>query len=339
MSKVICNTRVMNARLTGVQRNTQSILHYFPKDRYAAVSPPLQSSRGFKGHLWDQFILPGQVKNNLLWSPNNTGPIYFKRQVVTVHDIVAIDHPEWLNKAFAKWYQFLTPILCKNAAHIITISEFSRQRILDRFRIPESKITVIHNGVDIPVVGPETSSRYPVPFKRYILSLGSIEPRKNIPMLLNAWKNVQNRVPEDVGLVIVGAKGSNNVFKDTRLQEMPERVFFTGHISDTHIKQLYAEALFFVYLSVYEGFGLPPLEAMGYGTAVLTGNKTSLPEVVGDAGLMVDPLSLSECEKGLEYLTNNEEARNAFAEKGRIRARMFTWKAAAAKTWTILEQF
>lgn len=339
MKDIVCNTRVMNSKLTGAQRYTQSILHYFPQDQYTPLSPSTQNSRGFKGHLWDQLVLPWKAKNKLLWSPNNVGPMFLKRQVLTVHDIVSIDHPEWLNKTFVKWYQFFTPILFKNVAHIVSISEFTKQRILERFKLPESKITVIHNGVDIPVINPEPQSRFEVPFKRYILSLGSIEPRKNIPMLIEAWKNIQHEVPEDIGLVIVGAKGNNRIFRDTPIKELPQKVFFTGHISDEHIKQLYAEAMLFVYMSIYEGFGLPPLEAMSYGTAVLTGNKTSLPEVIGDAGLMVDPLSLSECENALKYLIYNESERNRLAEKGLMRAKLFTWKDASEKTWNLLKQF
>jgi glycosyltransferase involved in cell wall biosynthesis len=339
MEKIFCNTRVLNANLTGVQRYTISILNYFPKNEIELIAPTKKNSRGAKGHFWDQFTLPNKINNSLLWSPNNTGPMYYKRQVLTLHDLVHIDYPETLGKMYTRWYNYFLPVLCKSAAHIITISDFSKKRIIEEFKTPEEKITVIYNGVD-PIINRQTHiPRYNVPFKRYILSLGSIEPRKNIATLLTAWGNVCDNLPDDIGLVIVGAKGNSNIFKNANLDENVDRVFFTGHINDTHINQLYAEAILFVYLSFYEGFGLPPLEAMAHGIPVITGNRTSLPEVIGDAGLMIDPFSLSECENAIINLVNDESKRKLLGDKGKLRAAKFTWEDAANKTWNILKQY
>jgi len=334
---IICNTRCLNAALTGTQRYTQKILDAFP-EKISVITPSSSMSAGMKGHLWEQFVLPGKLKDNLLWSPSNCGPINYKKQVVTIHDIVSIDHPEWFNKTYVKWYDYMWPRLCKNAAHIIAISEFTRNRLIDVLKVPESKITVIYNGADL-----KKSADKPIhlnlPFKKYVLSLGSLEPRKNIPLLLKAWRNVIGQIPEDVGLVVVGGKGNSNIFKDAGINEVPPRVHFTGHVKDEYIKQLYSDALFFVYLSAYEGFGLPPLEAMSFGTPVLTGNQTALPEVVGDAGLLIDPASLTDCENGLLKMISDKNLRDTLAVRSIEQVKKFNWENTALKTWDVLQSF
>jgi len=154
--------------------------------------------------------LPGKVKNNLLWSPSNSGPLACKNQVLTIHDLVSIDHPEWFNKSYVKWYDYMLPRLVKNVQHIIAISEFTRSRILEVFKVPDSKVTLIYNGADTePSIPDKNSTPMTLPFERYVLSLGSPEPRKNITLLLNAWKNILYKIPEDIGLVVVGGIGNN----------------------------------------------------------------------------------------------------------------------------------
>ena len=293
-------------------------------------------SQGLKGHYWEQCLLPKQAKGKLIWSPSNSGPISVKRQVVTVHDVAMIDHPEWFSKQFSALYKYMLPILCKRAAHIITISNFTRQRLLELFKLPEDKVTMIYNGASLDVTG---TSMLKIPFKRYILSLGSIEPRKNISLLLDSWKAIQNDIPEDVGLVVVGALGDDRVFNNPDLASAKGRVHFTGYLDDKYITQLYKNAMFFVYLSAYEGFGLPPLEAMTLGTPVLTGNNSALPEVVGDAGLLVDTNSALECQNELKRLVNNAELRDSLALKSEEQARKFDWEATAQQTFQVLQNF
>ncbi|WP_205771783.1 glycosyltransferase family 4 protein [Mucilaginibacter terrenus] len=302
------------------------------------VAPSPDIARGFKGHMWEQLYLPGLLKGRLLFSPSITGPLAVKNQVVVIHDVVPLQHPEWINKYFAKWYQQLLPRLGKQVKHIIAISDFTKQTILEHIDIPESKISVVYNGVNHDFLTGE-SAPLSIPFNRYVLSLGSLEPRKNLPLLLKAWKNILHKIPEDVGLVVVGKKGSPLVFSSNNIDEIPERVYFTGHVSDEHIPWLYTNAMFFAYLSFYEGFGLPPLEAMATGCPVLAGNKTAIPEVISDAGLLVDPYSLAEIEAGMLKYFEDDEARKKMGEKGKERAKFFNWKKTSAQTWDIIDQF
>ena len=326
----------MVSSLTGVQRYTQKILTGFPQN-IECISPPLAIARGFKGHLWEQIVLPQKIKGSLLWSPSNTGPVFTKRQVVTIHDIVPIDHPEWFNSSFSKWFSLIMPVLCKNAKHIIAISEFTKKRLIEKLNVPESKISMIYNGADdLTKVITIEKTDFNIPFKRYVLSLGSLEPRKNIPLLLNAWKNISNKIPQDIGLIVVGGKGNANIFKHVDISETNNRVYLTGHVPDDVVLNLYQNALFFVYLSIYEGFGLPPLEAMSSGLPVITGNKTSLPEVVGNAGIMIDPFSLAECESSLINLATQPQLRTELSRKAIIQAQKFNWQVASDKTYQIL---
>ncbi|MES2268534.1 MAG: glycosyltransferase family 1 protein [Bacteroidota bacterium] len=334
---IICNTRCLNATLTGTQRYTQRILESFPGE-VIRMAPPAGISRGVIGHLWEQAILPGKLKNNLLWSPSNSGPMLVSKQVVTIHDLVTVDHPEWFNKKFTIWYNYMLPILCKKATHIIAISEFTRQRLLELYRLPESKISMIYNGADLPLPVLDNAAMQ-LPFKRYVLSLGSLEPRKNIPLLLNAWEAILPKLPDDVGLIVVGANGNSKIFKDAGITHIPNRVHFTGHVTDAYITQLYKNAMFFVYLSAYEGFGLPPLEAMALGTPVLAGNKTAMPEVVGEAGLLVDINSRSECENALLRLVDDEKLRADLAAKGTEQCKKFDWHKTSTQTWDVLQRF
>lgn len=336
---IVCNTRCMNATLTGVQRYTKNILDHFP-EQVERLQPSEKLSRGMTGHLWEQFVLTPKLQKKLLWSPSNSGPLNYANQVVTIHDVVSVDHPEWFNKTFVKWYDYMLPRLCKKARHIITVSDFTKERLIQLFNTPESKITRIYNGCDdLMNINGNGSKPLFIPFKNYVLALGSLEPRKNIPLLLASWQNILNSIPADTGLIIVGARGNSKIFRDAGIDNIPERVLFTGHLTDEHIAKLYKDALAFVYLSVYEGFGLPPLEAMSVGVPVLTGDRTSLPEVIGDAGLKIDPYSQTECEKALLKLINDHELRKTLSECSRLQANKFKWQKASADTWKVLQTF
>lgn len=339
---VAVNGRILQYKLTGVQRYLLELLDRF-ESRVKVIQPEVSAS-GVKGHGWEQFVLPFRLRGQLLFSPSNTGPLLYDRQVVTVHDVVPLEHPEWLNASFAAWYSHLTPKLVHRARHIITISEFTKGRIVERTGIMENKISVILNGVDARFRphGEEDIqhmiSSLALPSRHYILSLGSLEPRKNLERLLKSWVSVNKRVPEDVWLVVAGGKGSHQVFGDVNLNRNLPRVHFTGHVPDNYLPALYAGALAFAYLSFYEGFGLPPLEAMASGTPVLTGNKTAIPEVVADAGIMVDPHDDEAISDALLRLVASSSLRDDLRRRGLARAGKFSWDVAAEQTWNVLER-
>jgi len=342
MADIAVNTRVLSAPVTGVQRYTKELLARW--DGQVDPLAPNHSLHGLAGHAWEQFVLPAKLNGKLLFSPSNSGPLGAKRQVLTVHDMSVFDWPEGFSPQFAAWYRFLLPKLLKRALLIITDSQFTKERILARVDVGEEKVKVIHCGVS-PQFRPEaisesneTMKSLKLPSRNYILTVGSLEPRKNLSRLFRAWERVWQRMPDDLWLVVVGSKGSTRVFADATVGSMPPRVFLADRVDESDLPSLYAGALGLAYVSLYEGFGLPPLEAMASGIPVLAGNRSSLPEVVGDAGILVNPEDEEEIAEGLHALVHNSALRQNLRERGLVRAKRFCWDQTAQRTWQVLQQ-
>lgn len=339
---ITVNTRILGTYLTGVQRYTLELLSRFNSD--VQEIKPVHPLSGIRGHAWEQFVLPAKLHGGLLWSPSNTGPLAVERQVVTIHDISPLDHPEWMNPRFAAWYKFLIPRLAGRVRSILAVSEFTKQRIVAHCPNAESKIRVIHLGVDVrfhpanEAVIKQAREQLGIPSPHYVLVLGSLEPRKNLARLLQAWAAIQARIPGDVWLVIAGAQGRRLVFGDVSFENLPPRVKLTGHVPDELLPALYSGAMIAPYLSLYEGFGLPPLEAMACGTPLLTGNLASLPEVVGNAGVMVDPYDVDAIADGLLRLVEDSALRAELSQKGLERAKQFGWGKTAELSWQVLKE-
>jgi len=337
---IFVNTRVLQLRTEGVRRFLTEML----RGLATAVREicPKEATAGVCGHLWEQSILPSVVGSGVLWSPTNTGPLAVSRQVVTIHDLVPLDHPEWLAPRFAMWHRWLVPRIARRAAHVITVSEFTRQRLIAHTGLDPEKISVVPNGVD-PRFSPSSPedvskvcSSLELPSSRYVLAVGAIEPRKNLGRLLEAWNLALRRLPPDVWLVIVGSLGRQTVYKNVSFNHVPERVHFVGHATDADLPALYTGALAFAYVSLYEGFGLPPLEAMACGTPVITSDRTALPEVVGTAAIMVDPFETNQIGAAIENVVLDDELRLRLSKKGLQRSRGFSWKRASDETLRIL---
>ncbi len=340
---IVINTRVLQSRFTGVQRYVSEITSRFC-GKVKKIAPQ-NSMLGVKGQLWEQLVLPTRARNTMLFSPSNTGPLITRKQVVTIHDVAPLDYPQWRNSQFSAWYKFLIPRLVRRVAHVITISEFSKRRLLDHVHINETDITVIPNGVDARFHSMDECDymtklqMLKLPSRTYVLCVNSLIPQKNIRRLLEAWWQVQNDISTDVWLVLVGARLPDHVVDNGwSLGVIPPRVHLTGHVPDELLPALYAGALAFVYPSVYEGFGLPPLEAMASGVPVLTGNQSALPEVVGETGVMVDPYDVDAIADGLLRLISDDDLRSDLSIKGIERAKQFNWDVTARKTWEILQR-
>jgi glycosyltransferase involved in cell wall biosynthesis len=333
---VSVNGRFMSQRVSGVQRYAREVIARGSLS--ASVVTPRRAARGMRGHLWEQGVLPARIGRDLLWSPCNTGPLAVARQVVTIHDCAFFDQPDGFSRKFAAWYRWLVPRLARRIRRIITVSKFSRERLLEYCRVPREKVVVIPHGVDphfrpLPadtIADVRRELRLP---QRYVLFVGNLVPRKNLLGLLEAWNVVCPEFP-DLSLVLVGAE--DRVFRRLGLGALPPSVVSAGYIADEYLPAVYGGAELFVLPSLYEGFGLPLLEAMACGTPVLTADVTSLPEVAGGAALLVDPYSRDSMCAGLHRLLSEAPLRQRLARQGLERASAFTWENTAEQTWRVL---
>lgn len=342
---MLFNARILQQPLTGVGRYLSEVLAAWPGESPVRIDPPGWAIRGLTGHSWEQLVLPARVGRDLLWSPVHSGPLLVANQVVTVHDLVPLDHPEWLNRGFARWYGFMLPRLVRRARHVIAISDFTRHRLLQTTGLPDDRVTVIHNGVGTRFSPPSPSERRRVRERlgladtRYLLSVGSLEPRKNLPGLLRGWRQALPRLPDDLELVIAGAPGRASVFADARVDDLPPRVRMVGRVSDELLPSLYAEAEWFIYLSLYEGFGLPPLEALACGTPVIVSDIPVFREVTADASIAVNPEDTQAIADTLLQAATDSASRKTLAEQGLRQAAKFDWQETARRTKQLLERF
>ncbi|MEO7223624.1 MAG: glycosyltransferase family 1 protein [Devosia sp.] len=331
----------MGAELTGVQRYLSELLKRLPS--VEALDAPAWA-RGPAGHAWEQFVLPARLgRKRLLWSPSNVGPVAVRRQVVTLHDLATLDFPEGFSAGFQAFYSWLLPRLLPRVDAIITVSEYTRTRALERFDLDPDRVRAIPLGVDHARFAPRPAKeieafreREKLP-ARYILFLGSLSTRKNIRGLLDAWRIAQQDVADDIYLIVAGGAGQAQ-FKGNAIDDLPPRTLPIGRVSEDDLPLLLGGAMLFAFPSLYEGFGLPPLEAMACGTPTLVGDVTSLPEVTGAAAILVDPHDIESIAEGLRIVDRPAELLG-FASKGRTRALEFRWETAASKTRDVLEEF
>jgi glycosyltransferase involved in cell wall biosynthesis len=334
--RVVANARVLQSPPGGIRRYTAEVLARM--DGRVGRIAPRQPLRGIAGHVWEQAVLPARARRRLLWSPGNSGPLAVSRQVVTIHDASVLDHPEWFQPRFATWYGLLLPRLVRRVHRVLTDSEFSRARLIEHGNVDESKVEAIPIGVghDFYPAPPEAIESLAVRLhlpENYVLVLGSLEPRKNLGKLFDAWRAVSSRVA-DSELIVAGAPGA--VFRGTGFNELPARARLVGRIDDADLAPLYSGARLFVYPSLYEGFGLPPLEAMACGTPVIASNSTALPEVVGNAALLVDASDHESIAAAIEKLLDDEEFAHHLRQLGLARAAEFSWDRTARRTWEAL---
>ena len=255
-SPIYVNGRALGHIVTGVERYATEIVKQL-HDKIQIVKPRVASS-GIKGHLWEQITLPATIsKDALLWSPANTGPLRVANQVLTLHDISVLEHPEWFNPSFSAWYRFLLPRLVKRVHMIITVSEFSKGRMVEVLGVSEEKVLVIPNGIDHELFYPRdfvetqaVKAKYNIE-QDYVVSVGSLQPRKNLNRLFEAWQKVSARFP-DIELVVVGVEGA--VYRGRGYVAIPSNVRFLGRIPDSDLVALYSGAMACIQPSLYEGF-------------------------------------------------------------------------------------
>ncbi len=344
---VYINARFLTQKIAGVQRFAIELSKRLKKldTNFKFISPPgiyhkdlakeleVETFGKLKSHLWEQIELPVFLKtkgNPLLINLCSSAPLFYKNQIVTIHDAIFFHHPEWFSKPFSLWYNFLVPKIAKNSKQIITVSEHAKSDLSSYLRIPLEKFVVIYNSVDDIFFEDKL-----VPKAKIILSVSSLDPRKNFENLIKGYLSVKDC---EYDLVIVGAESKSFPNHDLfNIVKNNPKIKFTGYISDIDLVKYYQEATVFVYPSLYEGFGIPPLEAMKCGTPVIVANNSSIPEVCNDAALYVDALDFIQIGDMIKELLRDRDLQQKLVENGRINLKRFSWETSTLLIYNLIK--
>ncbi len=331
--KIAINGRFQQRRITGVDRYAHEISKRLTAEKYFIVPnrPPGQVA----GHLWEQVILPARIqRGDVLWSPANAGPWSVRNQVVTIHDASIFDHPEWFNPTFSLWTRLSWKILARRVKAIITVSNFSRDRLRLHLGIPEGKIHVVYNGVGKPFEQQPQKTiemvkeKYRLD-KPYFLFVGMDDPRKNLAGLVQAWESLKLK---SHSLFIAGAKGK--VFANQRGRETRP---LQAHVLDEELPALYSGAAAVIVPSLYEGFGLTVLEAMACGAPVIASDIPVFRELFEGAALFADPHEPKEIANAIKKIIEDKLLTMKLREQGLVHTSKFSWDESARKTQEIIK--
>lgn len=338
--RVYVNGRALNNPTSGVQRYTEELLKRIHTD-YGVLKPRLDISLGMRGLLWEQLMLPCKVGSQLLWSPANSGPLAVAFQLLTVHDVAPIDHPEWVDSTYARWFRTFVITLIRRVRHVVTVSPFSRERIAIRANISLDRISVIPGAVDVRRFHPHSAqserSRYrrrELP-KHYVLALNSWEERKNLRRTLHAWLEALPYLPRDLWFVVAGGpRNGTSSFVGT---DYSRRILFLGRVEEDALSSLYAGATAFVYVSLYEGFGLPILESMASGVPVITSHGSAMRDIAKDSAVLVDPLRVDLIAHGICKVIRSPSIQESLRIRGLCRVQDFSWDRSASALTNLIE--
>lgn len=295
---------------------------------------------------WEEIHIPNRLldeKVDLYHVPQNGIGLPTRKDclfVTTIHDLIPYVLPETVGKGYLKIFLEQMPYIIENSDLIITVSNYSKKDIIGYFEVPSDKIVVTHLAAEDIYQPMERGKARKIVEDRYgikddfILYLGGFSPRKNIRELILAFENVYRNLKQTTKLVIVGKPGREYEELEKLVNEhnLQNEVIFAGFIPLQDLPIFYNAAKVFVYPSLYEGFGLPPLEAMACGTPVITSNVTSIPEVVGEAAILINPYDRLDLAGALFDVLENEELAFSLSLKGLERASNFSWQKTAIET-------
>ncbi len=340
---------------TYIRNLVPKILDAYPGARFSLLGDPkkMEAWKGFQRPnvdlvkvragiytLSEQFVIPAKIPSgtDLFWSPHYNFPVLWKgKLLVTAHDVFHVAMPSFVRGFHRRWYaRTMFDQLARKADRVIAVSQFTQSELAVWTKVDPREVKVVHNGVDPSWFDiPRAASPHPRP---YLLFVGNIKPHKNLGQLLEAFDSLKDRIPHD--LVLVGKKegfivGDKAVFEKAR--HLKERVHFTGEIDDQRLQQYYAFTDLLVFPSLYEGFGLPPLEAMACGRPVAASFIPSLVEICGKAAQFFDPNRPEDIAQKIQEVLGNEGLRQDLVQKGLERARQFTWEKCAEGTREVIE--
>ncbi len=292
-------------------------------------------------YIWFEIRLPAllnKIKPDLFFSPDGYLPLSYKGPCLTVfHDLNFEHYPEDLPFAERKFYRHFFPKFARKADRIATVSEFSKQDIQRQYHIEASKIDVVYNGVNEayqqidPDEQEKTRERYAQSCP-YFLFVGSLHPRKNLARLFQAYDRFRKENAGNVKLLIIGARKwwTPPIQQAYDAMQFKQDVLFAGRLTVNDLSKVMGSALALTYISYFEGFGIPLLEAFASHTPVITANVTSLPEIAGEAALLTDPFSVESIANAMASIASDKDLRKSLVEKGNLRVKDFSWERSAS---------
>ncbi|SDU24194.1 Glycosyltransferase involved in cell wall bisynthesis [Polaribacter sp. Hel1_33_78] len=342
---IVINARFLTQNTTGVQRYAIEICNRFPKEiknkKIVFVAPKghlmnknklntydVKQFGSFKGHLWEQIDLINFLKKNnnpILLNFGGIGPVYYKNKITYVHDLAFKYYPETFSYLFQKAYNIFVPISARNALRVITVSNYVKKDIETHFKINNTEVVYCAQSNHFKNLSLKR--------EKIILAVSSLDPRKNFNRIINAYQQLDT----DYKLYFVGAKSKSFSEININKESANENIIFTGYLNDNDLIKLYNRASIFIYASLFEGFGMPPLEAQACGCPCIVSNKTSLPEVYLDSVEYCEPESIESIKDKLEFLINNKERRDELVKKGHKNTSRFSWDMSAKKLTSIIE--
>ncbi len=316
-----------------------------PDDTFQEIRNITKDLRTPSRMLWDQVRLPlaaMRQRPDALFVPAFTAPLLWRgKLVVTCHDVIGMIFPQYFSTSAQLYWKTLLPASLRHADHILTVSTASKRDIVRLVGIPESRITVTPLAAK-SVFQPQTNPALLTQVRRthnlprpFCLAVGTLEPRKNLPFLIEAFATAKR---EDHDLVIVGKRGwdADNVDQRIKQLHLGDRVRIVEYVAEDEVVQLMAGATALLFPSRYEGFGLPVLEAMACGTPVVASTSSSVPEVAGEAVLYADPADLDAWRTHISNVIGDQALRDKLRASGLQRAKQFTWENTAQRTLAVL---
>lgn len=314
---------------------------------FISVHCKVNATNRFFRFFWEQLILPWQVRHlrlDLLHSLGYVSPLFLScRSVVTVHDLNYKFVPQSMSAITRLAQRLSVEASTRFVDHVIVVSNFVRNQVINFLKIAPHKVSTIHEAPKfktdqiITPLEPSFREKYGIS-KPYIVAFSSLTPHKNITGLIRAFQRICHLAPDRYQLVIIGHRPRNNIPMrnlEQQLESLNERVVFTGYVSDSEIFMLLANSSVFVFPSLYEGFGLPLLEAMSAGVPVVCSNRGSLPEVAGEAALFFDPENIMEMADQILRVVEGVELRKDLINKGKLNLTRFSWEKAAGETLNV----
>jgi glycosyltransferase involved in cell wall biosynthesis len=350
----VVNGRYLTQKATGVHRYAFEIcnqLHEMGADFRVAIPQEIHPDYKFSfktvkcgslnTHLWEQISLPRYLKSigsPLLISFTGCGPLNYNNQIMTIHDVSHERYPEWFSKNYYRFYHFMMPRIGRKAHAILTVSEFSKKEIADTLGLDINKIHVVHSNVPFhnKPAKDEILNYKPDPNReKYIIAVSTMDPRKNFIRLVEAFEKINDK---SIKLYIIGMPFK--AFNTPDMQKLiSENVRLPGYIPDDALQKMYQDALLSVYPSLYEGFGLPPLESMTYGCPAINSDIPALREISGDAALYVDPYDVKDITAKINKLLEDETLRQDLRLKGLEQIKNYSWEKSAKQVYELAQKF